>query len=148
MKWYFTLTKIFLRKSIKICFLDQWSHDAVNNPQPVSPFYLLVFCEVRASYLKNYRTKFCSFWVKKAQNGLKVKFFKFCEKLMLKTFDILLQVIVVQRLIIDLDDFFFFFFFFFFWGLWGKRGMKWAQKKVFQVLSNITTWDFAWIIVA
>ena len=36
---------------------------------------------------------------------------------MLKTFDILLQVIVVQRLIIDLDD--------------------------FQVLSNITTWDFA-----
>ena len=112
MKWYFTLTKIFLRKSIKICFLDQWSHDAVNNPQPVSPFYLLVFYEVRASYLKNYRTKFCSFWVKKAQNGLKVKFFKFCEKLMLKTFDILLQVIVVQRLIIDLDDFFFFFFFF------------------------------------
>ena len=60
-----------------------------------------------------------------------MKFFKFCEKLMLTTFDFLLHV-MAQRVIIDLDESFF-------------RAL--GQKRYdITVALNIITWNFCMIL--
>lgn len=62
-----------------------------------------------------------------------MKFFKFCEKLMLITFDFLLQV-MAQRVIIDLDESFL-----------RALGQKRYEMDPKQSL-NIITWNFCMIL--